>query len=93
MQLPLKVILNSIYGKTAQRIGNRIGNLYNPVIWATITGHARAILYDFVMKNGLEKDVVSFATDSILSTKKLNVNSTKIGGWKFEKSAKDTFVV
>jgi len=93
LQLPLKVILNCIYGKTAQRIGNRIGNLYNPVICATITGHARAILYDFVMKNGLEKDVVSFATDSILTTKKLDVNSTELGGWKFEKSANDTFVV
>jgi len=92
LQLPLKVILNSIYGKTAQRVGNRIGNLYNPVICASITGHTRAMLYDFVMKNELEKDVVSFATDSILTRKKLNVDSTKLGQWKFEKSATDTFV-
>ena len=93
LQLPLKVILNSIYGKTAQRVGNRIGNLYNPVICASITGHTRAILYDFVTKNDLEKDVIAFATDSILTTRKLNVNSTKLGEWKFEQSANDTFVV
>ena len=64
LQLPLKVILNSIYGKTAQRVGNRIGNLYNPIICASITGHTRAILYDFVMKNDLEKDVQFKSTTS-----------------------------
>jgi len=74
-------------------VGNRIGNLYNPVICASITGHTRAKLYDFVMKNDLEKDVISFATDSILTTKRLNVDSAKLGEWKFEKSANDTFVV
>jgi len=45
------------------------------------------------MKNDLEKDVVSFATDSILTTRKLDVNSTKLGEWKFEQSARDTFVI
>ena len=93
MQLVLKLILNSIYGKTAQKIGNRIGNLFNPVICAQITGHARAILYNFIMINSLENDLVSMATDSILSTKKINVNSDKLGEFKFEKSADDTYVI
>ena len=93
MQLVLKVILNSIYGKTAQRIGHRIGNLFNPVICAQITGHTRAILYDFIMKNNLEDHVVSIATDSILTTKKINVNSSKLGQFKHEKSANDTYII
>ena len=93
LQLLLKVILNCIYGKTAQRVGNRIGNLYNPVICASITGQTRAILYDFVMKNDLERDVIAFANDSILTTRKLNVDSKELGGWKFENYANDTFIV
>ena len=86
LQLPLKVILNSIYGKTAQRVGNRIGNLFSPVIASTITGMTRAILYEFVQKHGIENDVVSFATDSIISTKKLDVNSARLGGFAYENS-------
>ena len=61
LQLPLKVILNSIYGKTAQRVGNKIGNLFSPVIASTITGMTRAMLYEFVQKQRIEDDVVSFA--------------------------------
>ena len=38
MQLPIKVIINSIYGKTGQ-VSNRIGSLFNPVIFAFITGY------------------------------------------------------
>jgi len=77
------VILNSIYGKTAQRVGNRIGNLFSPVIASSITGKTRAMLYEFIQKYGIEEDVVSFATDSIISTKKLGVNSVKLGGFAY----------
>ena len=93
MELPLKVILNSIYGKTAQRVGNRIGNLFNPVIASTITGTTRAMLYDFVQKHEIEKDVVSFATDSIISTKKLNIHSIQLGKFAFENSGSDVYVL
>ncbi|MCV0372452.1 MAG: DNA polymerase [Nitrosarchaeum sp.] len=93
LQLPLKIILNSIYGKTAQRVGNRIGNLFSPVISSTITGTTRAMLYDFVEKYGIENDVVSFATDSILTTKKLNIDSSDLGGWAFENSGDDAYVL
>jgi len=93
LQLPLKVILNSIYGKTAQRVGNKIGNLFSPVISATITGTTRAMLYEFVQKYGIENDVVSFATDSIITTKKLSVNSSDLGGWAFENSGNDVYVL
>jgi len=93
LQLPLKVILNSIYGKTAQRVGNRIGNLFSPVISATITGTTRAMLYEFIQKYGIERDVVSFATDSIITTKKLDVDSSDLGGWAFENTGNDVYVL
>jgi len=93
LELPLKVILNSIYGKTAQRVGNRIGNLFNPVIASTITGTTRAMLYEFIQKHGIEKDVVSFATDSIISTRKLDIHSVQLGNFAFENSGNDVYVL
>jgi hypothetical protein len=91
MQLPIKIILNSIYGKTGQKINRIIGNLFNPVIFSFITGFARAQLYRFVIENNLEKNVVAFATDSICVTKKLDVDSNRLGEFHFEKSASDVF--
>ena len=51
MQLVLKIILNSIYGKTAQKIGMRIGNLFNTVIFAFITANYRSlpIIYNVIV--------------------------------------------
>ena len=91
MQLPIKIILNSIYGKTGQKVNRIIGNLFNPVIFSFITGFARAQLYQFVIKNGIERNVVAFATDSICTTKKLNIDSNKLGEFSFEKSSDDVF--
>ena len=68
-----------------------MGNLFNPVIFSYITGFARAQLCDFVTKNNLERHVVAFATDSVCTTKKLNVNSAKLGMFSFDNSAKDVF--
>lgn len=93
MQLPIKVILNSIYGKTGQKVERIIGNLFNPVIFSFITGFVRAQLYRFVIENDMEKDVVAFATDSIITRKKLDVDSTRLGDFKLEKSADDVFVL
>lgn len=76
-----------------QRTKNVIGNLFNPVIFAFIKGFCRAQLYDFVHKNNLERDVVFFATDSICTTKKLDVNSTKLGNFSFDGMADDVFVL
>jgi len=93
LQLPIKIILNSIYGKTGQSINHEIGNLFNPVIFAFITGFCRAQLYNFVRKQGIEKDVVFFATDSICTTKKLDVNLTTLGDFSFDNEADDVFVL
>ena len=53
----------------------------------------RSMLYDFVQKYGIENNVVSFATDSIICTKKLGVNSTKLGGFAYENSGNDVYVL
>ncbi|MGY5148420.1 MAG: DNA polymerase [Candidatus Nitrosopumilus sp. bin_7KS] len=89
LQLPLKITLNSIYGKTGEydKVTKRIGNLFNPVLFAHITGYTRAQLYKFVTENGLDREVVAFATDSICTTKKLDIDSDKLGEFSFEKSS------
>lgn len=91
LQLPIKIILNSIYGKTGEVVKNRIGHMFNPVIFATITGITRAQLYQFVCENGLEKDIVSFATDSICTTKELKIDSDELGQFSHDNSANDVF--
>jgi len=93
LQLPIKIILNSIYGKTGQSVNHKIGNLFNPVFFAFITGFCRAQLYDFVRKYDIEKNVVFFATDSICTTKKLDVNSNRLGDFSFDDEADDVFVL
>lgn len=90
LERAIKVVLNSIYGKMAQRVNNRIGNLFSPVIAAFITGYTRAQLYRFVRDNDLEKHVVAFATDSIAITKEVpNLNSKNLGEMKLDKCADD----
>jgi len=91
LQLPIKIILNSIYGKTGERIRFKIGNLFNPVIFATITGITRAQLYEFVQKHDLERHIVSFATDSLCATKLLDVDSEKLGEFCLENNADDVY--
>lgn len=91
LQIPFKIILNSIYGKTGQKVSKIMGNLFNPVVFSFITGFTRAKMYDFVRKNDLENDVVAFATDSICTTKKLSKNSKKLGDFSFDGASDDTY--
>ena len=79
LELPIKIILNSIYGKTTQTTEMKIGNLFNPIIGSTITGKCRAMLYETIVSNDMEKDVVMMYTDSITTTKKLNLDSKNLG--------------
>lgn len=91
LQLPIKLILNSIYGKTGQRINRRIGNLFNPIIFSAITGHARAQLYSFVKRHKIERNVVAFATDSVCTTRKITSSSNELGVFSLDKSGDDVF--
>jgi len=91
LQLPIKIILNSIYGKTGQKNGRKIGNLFCPVIFSFITGFARAQLYSFVRKHDLDCHVVSFATDSVCITREINTKSDRLGDFSLDKSASDVY--
>ena len=42
---------------------------------------------------GIEDDVVSFATDSIIISRKLGVNSVKLGGFAYENSEDNVYVL
>lgn len=77
-----KVIINSIYGKTAQAKPTPKG-LFSPILCASITGHCRAKLLDVAKDN--KNDIVMFATDGIFSKKKLNLDiGNELGQFDFE---------
>ena len=67
--------------------------MFSPVIASTITGTTRAMLYEFVHNYGIEDDVVSFATDSIITTRKLNIDSAKLGEFAYQNSGIDVYVL
>lgn len=90
LERAIKIILNSIYGKTAQKTNRTMGNLFNPVIAAYITGFARSQLYKFVKSYNIENETVAFATDSIAVRKKIpNLHSDKLGEMKLDKEGFD----
>lgn len=90
LEKAIKVVLNSIYGKMAQRTNNVIGNLFNPVIASYITGFTRRQLYEFTKKNKLDNFVVAYATDSVACHKKIpSLDSKKLGKMKLDKDGKD----
>ncbi len=76
----IKVGLNSLYGKTAQKVGS---NRFFSVAWAGyITSTTRAKLARAGYENGPE-NIIGFATDALFSTKKLNLPiSTNLGDWE-----------
>ena len=86
----LKLLINSIYGKTAQSIGWTLakdGTLKPPAfqsfIWAgLITSGTRAMILDAVMQS----DTVSIATDGILSRTPLDTLpiSKALGDWDYD---------
>jgi hypothetical protein len=89
----IKLILNSLYGKTAQSIGWNIDSKsgvkrpppFQCFIWAgLITSGCRAMILDAIMQN--DADVVSIATDGILSrTPIAGIDSPKdkiLGKWE-----------
>ena len=94
-QKVLKLLINSLYGKTAQSIGWRLVKKngewtaerppFQSYIWAgLITSGCRAMVLDMALSHGA--DVVSFATDGIISRTKIpGVEDSKaLGGWEVE---------
>ena len=78
-----KLGMNSTYGKLAQQAGYRNGRIptYHQLLWAgQITAYTRASLYRAAMQN--PSAIVAFATDAILSTEQLKLDTgTGLGQW------------
>jgi hypothetical protein len=81
----LKIALNSIYGKLAQRVGN---SPFRCIPWAGwITSFSRAMLLRASMERA--NDVLAFATDSVFSRSPLQVKcNSSLGSWKRERADK-----
>lgn len=78
-----KVMINAIYGKIAQTRPFP-SPIYNPVLSTLITGYSRSMLLDAMSQ--VKDDVIHVATDSIFSTKKLNLPvGPDLGQWSEEK--------
>lgn len=82
----LKLGLNSIYGKLVQQAGYKEGRIptYHQLLWGgQITAYTRARLFDAAMQS--PKDVISFATDAVFTTKPLDLPcSGELGDWTFD---------
>lgn len=79
----LKLGLNAIYGKYAQRVGDRNG-AYTCLAWAgMITAYTRSRLLD-ALGNAPKDSIIAFATDGILSLVDLGIGTPdkRLGGWE-----------
>ena len=77
----VKIALNSIYGKLAQKIGRAP---FRCIPWAGwITSHTRAQLLRATL--GREREILAFATDAIFSRSRLSLPlGSNLGEWKPE---------
>jgi hypothetical protein len=91
-QLALKLLLNSLYGKLAQRVGwdeeKRKGPQYHQLEWAGwVTSYCRAMLWD-VMRRIPFRDLIAVETDGIYTKTDpatLGItNSKELGGWEVD---------
>lgn len=89
-EIVLKLALNSLYGKLAQREGHAP---FLCLAWAgAITAATRARLLSTTARN--EDDILAFATDGVLSRKSLGLSASKaLGGWSVESYDSATLVM
>jgi hypothetical protein len=74
-----RILINSIYGKTAQ-VTPKVGRLFSPVVAAFITGACRAKLYQ-AMKQKPDA-IIACATDAVFSQEPLDLPVGKgLGLW------------
>lgn len=86
-ELPIKLGINSLYGKMAQQAGWESSGkppTFHCLPWAGfVTSYTRAKLYDTAMQ--VPGDVIAFATDAIISTAPLELEVSKqLGDWSLE---------
>jgi len=90
----VKIILNSLYGKTIQVVGddNRTGKLFNPMYASLITSGTRIKLLQYALQK--PECVISFSTDSISTTEKIRVpKKPKLGDFAFDFEGSGVFVM
>lgn len=95
-QLALKLQMNSMYGKMAQRIGwneeKRTAPKWHQLEWAGwVVSHCRASVFRAALYAG--KHLVAFETDAVFSTERLNSKlhlGSGLGDW--EESIYDDFI-
>jgi len=94
-QLPLKLIPNSMWGKFSESGKRRLpyGNYFTPVMASSIPAITRAKMYQTIQKYNLESDIISVATDAILTKRKLDLNSKLLGEFSYKESTEDDNVV
>lgn len=89
-QMALKLGLNSLFGKTAQRIGwtpkNQQIPAWHQIEWAGyITSNTRAILWEALWKAWQKGSLVSVDTDAVFSTEPLDLPCGKaLGEWEYD---------
>ncbi|MEM4360276.1 MAG: DNA polymerase [Candidatus Bilamarchaeaceae archaeon] len=82
----IKLGLNSIYGKFAQREGGRFTDFG---VASLITGRIRAMLYQACN----DESLIAYATDSIVSSKRLDLPIGKgLGQWEERVFSRSTFL-
>lgn len=86
----LKIVLNSIYGKFAQKVGR--ADFLNFTWAGWITSYTRAKMREAVIGN--EKHIIAFSTDGIYSLKPLPLKpSDKLGGWDVSEFSRGTILM
>jgi len=87
LEYQYKIILNSLYGKFNQIKNGKLGNLTNFIYATEITARTRMRLYEVAKEK--EDAILSFATDGIVATEKLNAKTSKnLGEWELEEGDK-----
>ena len=87
-QIGYKLGLNSLYGKLAQREGA----YHHPILKTFITGWTRARMFEAAMQR--PKNIVSFATDGIVSTAPLDLPvDPQLGHFEFSQYRHGLFIM
>lgn len=79
-QLALKLGINSLYGKLAQRIGHKDGKAptWHQLEWAgAVTSTCRAMIYETALKDW--RNVIGVETDGIYSISPISLGSETVG--------------
>lgn len=88
----VKIILNSLYGKTIQTVGDRTGKLFNPLYATLITSNTKLALQDLALQS--PENIIQFSTDSVSSKVPLIVSEKpKLGEFSFEFAGQGIYAV